>query len=102
MSSPVLTDDLKLFLHHNGYSFLREQEVEMMNGSCIVGLRRFLYSVGLCYGIDDDGFVGRYCFETMSEAIHALEKWNGQKFPPGDWIKHKGHVGEFSNPNKDL
>ncbi len=81
-------------LLENGYSNIREIEGR---GTC--GVMRFLFTVGLCYGLDEWGYKGRYCFPSKSEAIEALNSWDGNGDPSGDWIKHKGEI-EYANPNK--
>lgn len=76
-----------------GYFDLKETE---QKGIC--GLRRFLYTVGVVYGLDYTGYSGRYCFADLLDARDALAKWNGYGEIGGNWIKHKGDV-EYSNPN---
>lgn len=67
----------------------------------VCGLSRFLFTVGLVYGIDDIGYKGRYCYHTMAEAKAALLEWDGSGHPPGNWVKHKGRGIEESNPKYD-
>ena len=61
-----------------------------------------LFTIGLCYGITEAGYEGRYCYpvESAALAIVALHSWSGEGDPIGPWIKHKGGTGEYSNPNK--
>lgn len=82
-------------LEELGYFNLRE-----IPGRGICGTHRFIFTVGLCYGIDSVGYEGRYCFENMADAKEALMIWDGVSDPDGDWIKHKGRGGEYPNPNK--
>jgi len=68
----------------------------------ICGLVRFAFTVGLCYGMTTDDFQfyeGRYCFPLGIDAVTALAEWDGIGDPAGNWIKHKGGIGEYSNPN---
>jgi hypothetical protein len=65
----------------------------------ICGLRDFIFTCGLVIGMDEGGYFGRYCYRTKQEAIDAIESWDGQGDPPGDWVKYKGNGGERSNPN---
>lgn len=65
----------------------------------IVGLYRYVFTIGLTYGIREYDYEGRYCFESLSEAKEALDKWDGVGDPSGNWIKHKGNI-EYSNPKK--
>jgi len=71
-----------------------------VEGRGLVGLRRFLYTTGLCYGLNEYSFEGRYCYENYADAKKAMDEWNGIGDPKDDlWIKHKGRT-EYSNPNK--
>lgn len=64
----------------------------------ICAIMPFMYTYGLCYGIDETGYVGRYCYSNAYEALLALKAWDGEGDPIGNWIKHKGKI-EYSNPN---
>lgn len=61
-------------------------------GKC--GLRRMIFTVGLCVGLDESGYVGRYCYKSWAEAYKALDSWDGIGDPPGEWIKYKGADGD--------
>lgn len=64
----------------------------------ICGLRRFLFTTGLCYGIDEYSHAVRYCYQTNADAVEAIEEWDGNGDPKDEnWIKHKG-TKEYSNP----
>lgn len=66
----------------------------------ICGLQRFMFTIGLCYGLqqcDFNIYEGRYCFDKLSDAKLALSEWDGKGDAPGEWIKHKGK-NEYSNP----
>jgi hypothetical protein len=80
--------EMKL-IFNDGYFHLRD-----IPGRGICGLRKFVFTVGLCYGLDETGYVGRYCFSEISEAMGAIDQWKerqGLGDPPGEWIKHKGY-----------
>lgn len=81
------------YLEDQGYFLLRE-----IDGRGWCGLCRFAFTVGLCYGLAEHSYEGRYCFESLADAIYALMLWTGEGDPDGDWIKHKGDI-EYSNPN---
>lgn len=81
-------------LEDEGYTHLTT-----IPGRGVCGLHRFVFTSGLVYGLDETGYSGRYCYETIYEARVALQNWNGVNDPSGDWIKHKGEAGEWSNPN---
>jgi len=85
---------LEIFLKENGYYNLK-----VIEGKGICGLQNFIYTIGLCYGIDEIGYYGRYCFpkEFTLDSIIALSVWNGKEDPAGRWIKHKSYKGDFQN-----
>jgi hypothetical protein len=59
-----------------GYGKLREIP---NRGLC--GVFRFLFTVGVVYGIDEVGYKGRYCFDTALNAGLFLEDWDGITLP---------------------
>lgn len=63
------------------------------------GLRTFMFTVGLCVGIDETSYRTRFCYEGEHwRAAHdALMTWDGLGDPPGPWIKEKG-ANERRNP----
>lgn len=69
--------------------------IRAIQGHGWCGLLRFIYTVGLCVGLANDGtYFGRYCFHEFSDAFRALFWWDGNGDPPGDWVKYKGKDGE--------
>jgi hypothetical protein len=78
-----------------GYFNLR-----VVEGRGICGLRQFIYTLGMCYGLNNVGYEGRYCYPHANSvsAVIALTVWDGKEDPMGNWIKHKGGIGEYSNP----
>ena len=56
-----------------------------------IGVMRFIYTVGLCVGLDDMGYRYRYCYQSYIHAVRDAERWDGQGDPPGLWLKLKGH-----------
>lgn len=85
-----LHDELK----NEGYSNLTEKP-----GKGLCGLFRFIYTVGLVYGINEFGYEGRYCYQDYNDALSSLHIWNGIDDPPGRWIKHKARGIDTPNPN---
>lgn len=81
------------FFKKNGYS-----DVRMIQGKGWCGLRRFIFTTGLVVGIDEVGYVGRYCYKHHAGAKEALKSWSGKGDPDGQWIKYKGIPAERSNP----
>jgi hypothetical protein len=92
----MITQELKEHLEAEGYSELREIE-----GRGVCGVFRFLFTVGIVLGIDSTGYKGRYCYGSHIEASFAINLWDGQSDPPGDWIKYKGEGGERTNDQKE-
>lgn len=82
------------YLRTQGYLFFREIE-----GRGLCGVCRMVFTVGLFYGLENDSYEGRYCYETFAEAVVALATWDGKADPDDYWIKHKGGIGEYPNPN---
>ena len=64
----------------------------------ICGVQRFLYTGGLVVGLDFDSYRGRYCYETVEQALQALAAWDGAGDPPGKWIKYKAADQERLGP----
>jgi len=70
-----MTELLEQTLAGHGYTELR-----VINGM-VCGLSRFIYTVGVCYGLDSTGYVGRYCFDTHQNASLFLKDWDGVSTP---------------------
>lgn len=88
-----MNNDMIKMLELEGYECIRELE----SGE-LAGLYRFLYTTGLCVGLDELGYRTRFCYTDYKSARLALECWDGRGSPPGPWIKEKGCSGERSNP----
>ena len=82
-------------LESDGYKEIRE-----IPGRGLCGLRQFMFTVGLCYGLQEYSFEGRWCYphEYALEALVALKVWDGKEDPAGNWVKYKGLDAEYSNP----
>ena len=48
-------------------------------GEC--GLIRNMFTVGVCYRMDDIGPGGRFCFDSWSNAALFLKEWDGTYYP---------------------
>lgn len=50
-----------------------------------VGLSQFLYTVGICVGMDETGYEHRFCYEDAPEAFSAMLNWilSGNDAPAG-------------------
>lgn len=73
--------------------------VRFIEGRGYCGLRNFIFTLGLCYGLDDTGFYGRWCYpkDLAIFGVIAYSKWDGNGDPDGPWVKFKGYEGEYSN-----
>ncbi len=80
----LMDDKLKKCLDENGYLSVRE----LPNGK-VAGIQQFIYTWGLCIGLDMYGIESRFCYSSFAEANAALALWDGHGFPPGYWIKQK-------------
>jgi hypothetical protein len=63
----------------------------------VAGVMAFIFTYGLCTGMDEWGYTRRWCYPTRFSAKAALETWDGKGDPPGPWIKYKGVDGERTN-----
>lgn len=84
-----LTPEIQEFLEKEGFTQLREVE-----GRGICGIMRFMFTIGLVYGLDTTGYRGRWCYDNVIEPTAALSIWDGKDDPIGNWIKYKGQDGE--------
>ncbi len=97
MKEESLTKDgLIQLLEKEGYYDIRH-----IDGVGFCGLKQFAFTIGLCYGLERYSYMGRYCYPRVngSDASIGLMAWNGKGDPVGNWIKHKGFSGEWTNPN---
>ena len=69
-------EELVQFLRDNSYFDIRD-----VPGRGVCGLMRFIYTVGVCYGMDDGGYQGRICFSNLADAIGFLAEWDGAELP---------------------
>lgn len=77
-----------------GYSFPRK----LPSGEW-AGIQRNLFTYGLVVGLDKTGYRTRFCYSLKTDAVESLEKWDGEGFPPGYWIKQKPE--DVLNPLND-
>jgi len=60
----------------------------LANGEWLA-LQPQIFTTGLYVVADRSGWRTRYCYERWSDALRALEAWDGSGDPPGPWIKQK-------------
>lgn len=77
----------------NGYQYIQK----LQNGEWI-GVAQFIYTTGLCVGLNEFSYRGRYCYANVRDALFDASTWDGIGDPPGPWIKYKGEDGERMNP----
>lgn len=92
----MISEEMLSRLQDEGYTNLKQ-----IKGKGICGLHRFIFTTGLCYGINTLNYEGRYCYDSFSDALSALNEWDGESDPKDElWIKHKGDI-EYPNPIKE-
>ena len=70
-----MTPELRTQLFVNGYQGMREID------GMVCATMRFLFTVGVCYGIDETGYRGRFCFDSYQNAELFLKDWDGKTLP---------------------
>lgn len=83
-------------LQSEGYT-----HIKFIEGLGYCGLKRFIFTTGLCYGLNETGFEGRWCYEKLSDAKEALKTLTTVGPDDEHWIKYKGIMGEWSNPKQE-
>lgn len=69
-------ETLDMILTRNGYKELRE----VIPGYWC-GIHRFMYTCGVCCGLDETGYLNRFCFDTWQNASLFLKDWDGHTPP---------------------
>ena len=88
-----MTPPIKSCLLKNGYFGIRE-----IPGQGICALQHLMFTKAVVCGLTEVSYRYRYCYHTLGEAIDAINSWDGEGDPPGNWIKRKGEGGD--KPNK--
>lgn len=94
-------EQLEEVAKQDGYFLLTWKKFQGREVLC--GLYRFIFTVGLVIDIDETGYLGRYCFPDMIDAIDIVNNMPDElpdriEDMKGNWIKFKGHI-EVSNKN---
>ncbi len=78
--------ELFKFLDSEGYKNLRR----LPDGQ-LIGIYKFLFTYGLCVGLDVGGYSKRYCYPHADkiDAINAALYWEGEGDPEGNWVAKK-------------
>lgn len=75
--------------HLNNNGFYR---LKVFESGEIGGLQQFMFTVGVCIGIDMESYRCRWCYPSLLSAIHAIDVWDGTGDPPEGWLKQKGRL----------
>jgi hypothetical protein len=70
-----MNSEFEKFLTEEGYT-----NVRVIDG-VICATLRFIYTVGVCYGLDSTGYRGRFCFDSQQNAELFLKDWDGVSLP---------------------
>jgi hypothetical protein len=92
-----LTPELTKILNDLGWDNLRIIEGR---GICGTTTKNFLFTNAIAFGLDENGWRGRWCYPKELGIEHvkvAFKYWKGEGDPLGDWMKHKG-ITEYGNP----
>ncbi len=71
----MMNEETRTMIEGHGYTDLRE-----ING-LICGVHRYIYTCGVCVGLDETGYSARICFDTMQNAQLFLKDWDGGNAP---------------------
>lgn len=64
ISTTKMTKELQELLEAQGYILLREIE-----GRGICGVYRFVFTIGIVWGINETEYRGRWCYDSLMEAV---------------------------------
>ena len=73
---PKMNPEIELALKNNQYENVRE-----VIPGFICATHRFLFTCGVCCGLDETGYTNRFCFDTMQNAELFLKDWDGNTVP---------------------
>lgn len=65
------------------------KDVRALPGGRWAAIQRFMFTFAIIVGRigDRTGYDDRWCYHTYRDALHALEKWDGNGDPEG-WHRH--------------
>lgn len=86
------SEELFKFITDQGYTDLR-----VVDGK-LCGLMQMSFTHALVVDMTWAGYARRYCYEHKSDALMALNIWDGADHPSGPWIKLKGIGVDLLNP----
>jgi hypothetical protein len=89
----MIAPALKQQLEEEGYVGLR-----LVPGRGVCGIRALITTYGIFCGLDETGYLYRYCYQYLRDAGPALRAWSGEGDPPGPWIVLKGQGEDRLGP----
>lgn len=72
------------FLELEGY-----YNIHSLDDGIIIGLYDFIFTTGICYELNLQGYSGRYCYNNKTMAIQQMHAWLRTGTPPTDYAAHK-------------
>ena len=78
MKGELTNKEFAALLKAQGYSW-----PEKLASGEWAGIRQFMFTWGLCVGLDKTGYRTRFCYEDITDALFALATWDGHGDPPG-------------------
>lgn len=63
-------------LNENGYLHIKYVE-----GWGWCAIQYFIFTVGVCFGLDETGRAGRFCFADLQSAMSFYQDWDGTTQP---------------------
>ena len=74
-----------------------QDELRIIAGK-VCRLKPYLFTCAIQVGVNGQEHERRYCYEHVQDARAAMAAWDGQRHPPGPWIKCKSATQEILNP----
>jgi len=76
MTDEQINETIKEFLERQYYT-----DITILPGDNICAIHPFIYTWGVCYGVNFDGYKGRFCFDSLVNAQGFLRGWDGKIQP---------------------
>ncbi len=67
-------------MQENDFIEMGYRDVKLFGGQ-LSGIYRFIFTYGICIGLDSTGYKKRFCFDTYSNAKLFLDEWDGVSLP---------------------
>lgn len=79
-----LVSQTELIKNESFINFLKKEgyyNIKHVPGWGICAISRFAFTFGVVHGIDIMGRKGRFCFESMADALAFYDTWDGSETP---------------------